>query len=620
MTWQHLAIGVLFLGMSPLANCDEAKRPVIYQLLVRTFGNTNETRKPGGTMAENGCGKFAQINDAALESIAAMGFTHIWLTGVLEQASGTAYPNRPADDADILKGVAGSPYAIKDYFDVCPDYAMDPEKRMDEFKSLLERCRKHGFKVIIDFVPNHVARSYSSDVRPEHSFGADDRRDVFFDRDNHFYYLQPDHAGGGAPLKLPTAGKPGCDGLFDLEREFGRVTGNNVISWSPSINDWYETVKLNYGHDFTQGRFTAHLPGPDASTDQVPKTWRTMDAVLAYWQEMGIDGFRVDMAHMVPMEFWRWVVTRCRGRSSGVFFAAEAYDNDPAKLTDGHVLDELLNAGFDAVYDDPSYDVFEGLYDAGKWANDLDPLTFTGARFHKSLRYGENHDEVRLASSKEWGGLGMKVGRPVSAVLYALGRGPIMMYNGQEVGEPADGAEGFGGDDARTSIFDYWSMPEFTKWVNDGKFDGGRLSPEQVAMRQWYSKLLRATQDKAFTAGEFYGLNHANNENPKFGRIGDESASGHWLYAFLRSDRASGRASLVVANFHGSETIRGASVRIPEDARNFVGRSSDANWKFTDRLDSDWSGSIAPGQLEVDGLPLPDMPPCSALILEIGGE
>ena len=620
MTWQYLAIGVLFLGMSPLANCDETKRPVIYQLLVRTFGNTNETRKPGGTMAENGCGKFAQINDAALESIAAMGFTHIWLTGVLEQASGTAYPNRPADDADILKGVAGSPYAIKDYFDVCPDYAMDPEKRMDEFKSLLERCRKHGFKVIIDFVPNHVARSYSSDLRPEHSFGADDRRDVFFDRDNHFYYLQPDHPGGGAPLKLPTEGKPGCDGLFDVEREFGRVTGNNVISWSPSINDWYETVKLNYGHDFTQGRFTAHLPGADASPEQVPKTWRTMDAVLAYWQEMGIDGFRVDMAHMVPMEFWRWVVTRCRSRSSGVFFAAEAYDNDPAKLTDGHVLDDLLNAGFDAVYDDPSYDVLEGLYDSGKWANDLDPLTFTGGRFHKSLRYGENHDEVRLASSKEWGGLGMKVGRPVSAVLYALGRGPIMMYNGQEVGEPADGAEGFGGDDARTSIFDYWSMPEFTKWVNVGKFDGGRLSPEQVAMREWYAKLLRATQDKAFTAGEFYGLNHANKENPKFGRIGDESVSGHWLYAFLRSDRASGQASLVVANFHGSDTIRGASVRIPEDARNFIGRSGDANWKFTDRLDSDWSGSIAPGQLEIDGLPLPDMPPCSALILEIGGE
>jgi glycosidase len=620
MTWQQLAMGVLFLGMSPLANCDEMKRPVIYQLLVRTFGNINETRKPGGTMAENGCGKFAHITNTALESIAAMGFTHIWLTGVLEQASGTAYPNRPADDADILKGVAGSPYAIKDYFDVCPDYAMDPEKRMDEFKSLLERCRKHGFKVIIDFVPNHVARSYSSDVKPEHSFGADDRRDVFFDRDNHFFYLQPDHPGGGAPLKLPTEGKPGCDGLFDQEREFGRVTGNNVVSWSPSINDWYETVKLNYGHDFTQGRNTEHLPGADAGPEQVPKTWRTMDAVLAYWQEMGIDGFRVDMAHMVPMEFWRWVVSRCRNRASEVFFAAEAYDNDPAKLTEGHVLDELLNAGFDAVYDDPSYDVLEGLYDSGKWANDLDPLTFIGERFHQSLRYGENHDEVRLASSKEWGGLGMKVGRPVTAVLYALGRGPIMMYNGQEVGEPADGAEGFGGDDARTSIFDYWSMPEFTKWVNRGKFDGGRLSPEQVSLRQWYSKLLRATQDKAFTAGEFYGLNHANIENPKFGRIGDESVSGHWLYAFLRSDRATARASLVVANFHGSDTIRGASVRIPEEARNFVGRSGDVNWKFSDRLDSDWTGSIAPGQLEIDGLSLPDMPPCSALILEIGGE
>jgi glycosidase len=189
---------------------------------------------------------------------------------------------------------------------------MDPEKRLDEFKSLLGRCRKHGFKVIIDFVPNHVARSYNSDVRPEHSFGADDRREVFFDRNNHFFYLQPDHPGGGAPLKLPTAGKPGCDGLFDPEREIGRVTGNNVVSWAPSINDWYETVKLNYGHDFTQGRFTAHLPGADAGLDEVPKTWRTMDAVFAYWQEMGVDGFRVDMAHMVPMEFWRWAVKRCR--------------------------------------------------------------------------------------------------------------------------------------------------------------------------------------------------------------------------------------------------------------------------------------------------------------------
>jgi glycosidase len=618
MTWQILRSCVLLALMSYNIRAGEKPRPVIYQLLVRTFGNTCENRKVNGTMAENGCGRFADINDIALASLREMGFTHLWLTGVLEQASGTAYPGRPADDPNILKGIAGSPYAIRDCFDVCPDYAMEPAKRLDEFRALLRRCKEHGLKTIIDFVPNHVARSYHSDVRPELSFGEGDEHGVFFARDNHFYYLQADHPGGGPPLKLPTAGRPGCDGRFMLESGFGRVTGNNVVSWEPSIHDWYETVKLNYGHDFTTGRDTSHLPGADAAPGDVPKTWRTMDEVLGYWQEMGVDGFRVDMAHMVPMEFWRWAVKRCRARHADVFFAAEAYDNDPSKLTNGHVLDELLNCGFDAVYDDPSYDVIEGIYDSGKWANDLDPLTFTGKRFHRSLRYAENHDEVRLASPHAWGGLGMQVGKPVSAILFSMGRGPVMLYHGQEVGEPALGAEGLGGDDSRTTIFDYWSMPEFTKWVNGGKFDGGRLSDAQKALREWYGKLIRATQCRAFTAGEFYGLNHANKENPAFGRVGWEAISGHWLYAFLRRDTKTGQAFLVVANFHGAETLRGVKVRIPNDARMFVGRTGDAVWSFADRLDSEWRGTASGDSLEHGGLALPEMPPCSALLLEIG--
>ena len=618
MTWQRPLACVLLAAMSVPCRADDSPRPVIYQLMVRTFGNTNETRKPHGTLAENGCGKFADITPAALESIKTLGFTHLWLTGVLEQASGTAYPGRPADDPNILKGLAGSPYAIRDYFDVCPDYALDPAKRLEEFKELLGRCRKHGLKVIIDFVPNHVARSYASDVRPELSFGKDDDRSAFCARDNHFFYLQPEQPGGGPPLKLPTAGLPGRDGRFAPETTFGRVTGNNVISWAPSINDWYETVKLNYGHDFTTGRNTSHLPGPASAPAEVPKTWRTMDEILAYWQTMGVDGFRADMAHMIPMEFWRWAVKRARFRNPQVFFAAEAYDNDPAKLTDAHVLDELLSAGFDAVYDDPSYAILKGLYQAGKWTNDLDPLTFTGKRFHRSLRYAENHDEVRLANPKQWGGCGMKVGKPVSAVLFAMGRGPVMLYHGQEVGEPACGAEGFGGDDARTTIFDYWSMPEFTKWVNGGKFDGGRLSAEQNSLRAWYGKLIHATRARAFTAGEFYGLNHANKENPAFGRVGGETASGHWLYAFLRRESKTGQAFLVLANFHATETLHAVKIRIPHDARMFLGRLGDDTWTFTDKLDSNWSGAFSDSLLETEGFALPDIPPCSAMLLEIG--
>lgn len=596
----------------------ETRRPVIYQALVRTFGNTNETRKPHGTLADNGCGRFNDFNDAALAAIVDLGCTHLWLTGVLEQASGTAWPDRPADDPDILKGLAGSPYAIRDYFDVCPDYASDPARRLEEFRKLLARCREHGLAPLIDFVPNHVARSYGSDVKPELSFGSGDDRSVFFARDNHFYYLRDSDPGGGPPLRLPTAGKPGCDGRFEPEHEFGRVTGNNAISWAPGIGDWYETVKLNYGHDFTTGRDTSHLPGPDAEPSAVPRTWRTMDAILAYWQDLGVAGFRVDMAHMIPMPFWRWALARARTRQPGVFFCAEAYANDPAKLSDGDVLYELLDAGFDAVYDDPSYDLLKGIYEGGKWANDLDSQIFTGRRFHQSLRYAENHDEVRIANPQVWGGHGMKVGRPVSAVLFGLGRGPVMLYHGQEVGEPAVGAAGFSGDDARTTIFDYWCMPEFAKWVNGGRFDGGQLNTEQRGLRDWYRRLLTAIREPAFARGGFYGLNSANNDNPAFGRVGGEPVSGHWLYAFLRHDAVSGDVALVAANFHPTATLHGVRIRIPDEILNQFGQPAELTWYFTEKLEKTaWEGSASAESLAVEGAAMPDFPPCSARILKL---
>ncbi|MGB6222456.1 alpha-amylase family glycosyl hydrolase [Haloferula sp.] len=599
----------------------ESERPVIYQALPRLFGNTNETRKPGGTIEENGCGKFADFDDVALSELKKFGITHIWLTGVHEQASGTSYPGRPADPADILKGKAGSPYAIRDYFDVCPDYAVDPEKRIDEFKALLKRCERHGLKVLIDFVPNHVARSYQSDVRPDLSFGNDDEPSNFFAWDNNFFYVQPGQAEGGPPLKLPTGGMDGCSGLFEPETDFVRVTGNNVVSFSPSLNDWYETVKLNYGHDFTQGRDTSGLPGPDAAPEAVPDTWRKMDEIFAHWQAMGVAGFRVDMAHMVPMEFWKWMIARARERDAETYIFGEAYDGDPSKLTDGNVLDALLDAGFDAVYDDPVYDMCMGIYDdfAGgyKWANDLDGLTFIGERFHKSLRYAENHDEVRLATPREWGGLGMRVGRPVSAVMFGMGRGPVMVYHGQEVGEPAEGSEGFSGDDGRSSIFDYWGMPEFQKWVNGGKYDGGRLSDEQKELRKWYQGLLGVIAQPAFVNGEFYGLNHANKENPAYGRVDGESVSGHWLYSFLRYDAGSGQTFLVVANFHPGETLSGVRVLMPYDALRWMG-SPRGELEISERLADDWKSVVPVADLANEGLRLPDLEPLSARMIEIG--
>ena len=510
----------------------------IYQLFVRLFGNTNETRKQNGTLAENGVGRFADINHAALRSLRDMGFTHIWLTGVLQQATATDYSEfgQPADDPDLLKGLAGSPYAIKDYFDVCPDYAEKPAERLKEFGQLLKRLHAYGLKAIIDLVPNHVARSCDSCVKPDCNFGtcgaagAGDDVAKFFDPQNNFFYLTP--ASNGPPLRLPTyrdgvaisptcqMGDMKCDGLFEGERTFGRVTGNNVVSWTPQLNDWYETVKLNYGFDFTDpSKSVREYPNAWTPEKPIPDTWKKMDQVIAHWQAMGVDGFRCDMAHMVPPEFWSWVIAQARARQPDVFFMGEAYDDDPAKVPGsdpvvsalnwgkGNVLFDLLNAGFDAVYDAPAYRALKRIYDGSGWANDIDHEIVDDFISQNSVRYAENHDEVRLAAPSEWGGVGLDVGRPVSAILYGLSRGAVMLYNGQEVGEPAAGAEGFGGDDARTSIFDYWSMPELVKWVNDHHYDGARLSPQQKSLRSFYSRLINLVGEPAFRDGKFFPLN-----------------------------------------------------------------------------------------------------------------
>ncbi|MEP7248921.1 MAG: alpha-amylase family glycosyl hydrolase [Spartobacteria bacterium] len=500
-----------------------AERPQIYQLVVRLFSNGNETRQPNGTLAVNGVGKFNDINEAALASLRKLGFSHIWLTGILQQATGTDYAaiGEPADDPDLLKGIAGSPYAIKDYFDVCPDYAAEPKNRLTEFKALLQRLHKDQLKAVLDFVPNHVARSYHSDIKPETDFGRNDDRGKFFEPRNNFFYLKPDR--NGPPLRLPTC-REGvaisptcqlngmkCDGLFAGETDFGRVTGNNVASWKPDLGDWYETVKLNYGYDFTAPE-KARREYPNALTPDkpVPDTWTKTDQVIAYWQGMGVDGFRCDMSHMEPPEFWKWLIGRARSRAPNVFFMGEAYDSDPAKVPGSdpvisqleggkaNVMFDLLDAGFDAVYDDPSYKALKNIYDGSGWANDLDQARSADFIFENSVRYAENHDEVRIAGRGNWGGLGMQVGPPVAAILYGIGRGPVMLYNGQEVGEPAEGAEGFGGDDARTSIFDYWSMPELLKWTNGHKYDGGKLTPERKQLRADYGRLLAVTNEPAF--------------------------------------------------------------------------------------------------------------------------
>jgi glycosidase len=619
-------------------------RPRVYQLIVRLFGNCNETRQPNGSLAVNGVGKFDDINDRALSSLRSLGMSHLWLTGVLQQATGTDYSSigQPADDSDLLKGLAGSPYAIKDYFDVCPDYAREPNNRLQEFKALVARIHAHGLKALIDFVPNHVARCYHSDVKPELDFGTKDNRSAFFDPHNNFFYLQPDE--NGPPLKLPTwenetALSPTCklegmkcDGRFSGEMNHGKVTGNNVISWRPGINDWYETIKLNYGFNFADpSKQTRAYPNANNPQAEIPDTWRKMDLVIAYWQSLGVDGFRCDMSHMVPPEFWKWLIARARQRVPEVFFMGEAYDSDPAKVPGSdpvisqlhhgrsNVMFDLLDAGFNAVYDDPSYKSLKNIYDGPGWANDLDHARSDDFIFENSVRYAENHDEVRLASRSNWGNIGMAVGPAVTAILYGVGRGAVMLYSGQEVGEPAEGVEGFGGDDGRSSIFDYWSMPELVNWTNEHKYDGDRLAAEQKMLRDRYQRLLSVCDEPAFRDGNFFSLNPANNQNPNFGQVGPEPAGGHWLYAFLRFDPVSRQRFLVAVNLHPRQELNGHRLIFPPESTAFLDfSSSEAKLRANERMMGnlelvlDLSSLAGP-----DGLALPPLRPLTAYFFEI---
>lgn len=582
-------------------------RPVIYQLFVRHFSNFCERGVEWGNRDENGCGTFSGVNDAALGALAGMGVTHVWLTGVLRHATQTARGGMEAEPASVVKGKAGSPYAVTDYYDVDPDLADEPAERMEEFRALVQRVRRHGIVPMLDFIPNHVSRCYNSRVRPERQLGAEDNRSVFFARDNAFYYLEP--CGSGQCLHLP-------GGDFAPEQGCGRVTGNNAATWSPGEYDWYETVKLNYGVDYRGGAAAADgLPGMLAGTDEVPRTWREMDAVLAYWQAMGVGGFRCDMAHMIPMPYWRWQTVRCRVRDENILLVAEGYD-DHMKMCRGNVIPELLAAGFNAVYDGEAYNLLKSVYEGNTWANDLDHVNHGELPcFAGGVRYLENHDEVRLAAPGQWGNVGGAVHNALAAAQYAATCGPVLIYNGQEFGERAEGPGGFGGDNGRTSIFDYTNLPRLMHWSNGGAYDGAGMSDTEQATRDFLCRLLPLLQHPALSKGGFYGLNWANKGTPGYGRSGAETTSGHYLYAYLRHYRKAKATLLVICNLHPTQTAENVCVHIPTHAREWAGRK-DGLCRFRNLLTPDAPVQEATAeQLDAEGLPV-SVPAGQALVLE----
>lgn len=501
----------------------EKKKAIIYQLMPRWFTNCNEGCVPNGSIKQNGVGKFNDIDESKLRSIKSLGVTHVWYTGVIEHATATNYSRQGIAPCNphVVKGKAGSPYAIRDYYDVCPDLAVKVKNRMAEFEALVQRTHRMGLKVIIDFVPNHVAREYESDAKPAgvEDLGEGDNPMMFFDPSNNFYYITGQEF---APH--------GVD-LGDYREFPARATGNDCYTASPNRDDWYETVKLNYGIDPWNG--CRHF-------SPIPPTWIKMLDILKFWAGKGVDGFRCDMAHMVPVEFWHWAIGHIKAIHPDIVFIAEIYDTALYRSY-------IFEGGFDYLYDKVTlYDTLRGILCDGWPASNLTRCwqTVEGIGDHM-LNFLENHDEQRIAS-RQFCGDPFKA-LPALVVSATMSRCPFMVYAGQELGEPAADAEGYSGLDGRTTIFDYWSVPALRRWHK------GKPTADERRLRALYRRVLHlCNSEKTLACGEFFDLMYVNQDTLDPSR----------QYAYLR--HCDGEMTLIVANF--SSQAVDTSVRIPQHA------------------------------------------------------
>jgi glycosidase len=509
------------------------KKVIIYQVFTRLFGNRNQTRKECGTIEENGSGKMRDFDREVLRRIKALGVTHVWYTGIIRHATTTDYSafGIPCQHPAIVKGRAGSPYAITDYYDIDPDIADDVDNRMVEFEALVERTHKAGMQVVIDFVPNHVARQYRSIAKPYgvKDLGETDNDGMHFSTDNNFYYCWGMRFSPDIDLK-GEADEP----YMELP---AKATGNDHFGCSPGRNDWYETVKLNYGIDYCDagGRSEHFYPVPD--------TWNKMTDILLFWASKGVDAFRCDMAEMVPTAFWAWATDKVKCRYPEIKFIGEVYD--PGQYRN------YISAGFDYLYDKVGmYDCVRDVICGRRKASDITwQWQVTDDIRSHMLYFLENHDEQRIASDF-FAASGAK-GVPGLIVSVLMRQNPFMLYAGQEFGESGMDKEGFSGVDGRTTIFDYWSVPS----VFRGYYDRRKQTREERMLEAVYAKVLNvATNEQAVAEGEFYDLMYAN------------SHIGSNLYAFLR--KYGNEVLLVVANFSSERSE--CDVNIPEHAFDFL--------------------------------------------------
>lgn len=554
------------------------KKIVVYQVFTRLFGNKNTTNKPWGTIEENGVGKFNDFTDKALHEIKDLGVTYIWYTGVPHHAlvgDYTAY-GISNDDPEVVKGRAGSPYAVKDYYNVNPDLAVNPANRLQEFEALIDRTHKAGLKVIIDIVPNHIARKYEGKKNPEgvKDFGTDDNINVEYSRDNNFYYIPKNHfeiPDGDIPLNGEK--NPMVDGFFDENP--AKWTGNGSRKVKPDQNDWYETVKVNYGIRPDGSKDFPELPSAfDQKSYQehfafwqekdVPDSWKKFKSIALYWTAKGVDGFRYDMAEMVPYEFWSYMNSAIKMKNPDAFLLAEVYNPNEYR--------NYIRLGkMDYLYDkvetyDKLKDIIrgksspDGLSDIQKGMSDIE---------HHMLHFLDNHDEQRLASPEFAGTL--ERGKPLMLVSTTISTSPTMIYFGQEVGEAGNENAGFG-TRSRTSIFDYIGVPNHQRWMNEGKFDGGKLSESEKNLRDFYKRLLNFSINSSALMGSFQEIQSVNRQN--------NAGYDELIYSYVRWSQ--NQKLIIVTNFSSEKTSE-FDLKIPADII-LKWSLKDGKYQLTDQL------------------------------------
>jgi glycosidase len=554
------------------------KKEVVYQVFTRLFGNTNTNNKPWGTIEENGVGKFNDFTDKALHEIKDLGVTYIWYTGVPHHALIRDYSSIGVsnDDPEVVKGRAGSPYAVKDYYNVNPDLAVNPANRLQEFEDLIARTHKAGMKVIIDIVPNHIARKYEGKNNPEgvRDFGADDDVSVEYKRDNNFYYIPNTHfeiPDGIHPLNGES--NPLIDDKFN---EYpAKWTGNGSRRAKPDPNDWYETVKVNYGIRPDGTKDFPELPaGFDTKSCQehfdfwadkeVPNSWKKFRDIALYWTAKGVDGFRYDMAEMVPYEFWSYMNSSIKMKNPNAFLMAEVYNPNEYR--------NYIRLGkMDYLYDKvETYDHLKAVIQGKKWPDELSDIQNRMADIeHNMLHFLDNHDEQRLASP-EFAGSAQK-GKPMMVVSATISSSPTMIYFGQEVGEAGNENAGFG-THSRTSIFDYIGVPNHQRWMNGGKFDGGQLAEDEKDLRDFYKRVLNFSINSSALMGKFQEIQTANRN----------STSGYDIAIYAYTRWSDTEKLIIVTNFY-SLASSNFELRIPADIIQ-KWNLKDGTYTITDQL------------------------------------